>query len=377
MRSNRMKVAFVSFDFGEYSVRLASAIAQDAETLLFLPTQEAEPYTHLLSNSVDLRSFRKARLRQPVQQLQMLTRIAKQIRDFNPDVIHLQSGHLWLSLALPLLGNCPVVLTVHDASTHPGDSESGKTPQWILDRACQRAQARIVHAPQVKQSLVERLHVPEQTVHVVPHILIGDDMAPGQVSEDGNEILFFGRIWPYKGLEYLVRAEPLISAVVPNVKIVIAGTGEDMTRYREMMVHPERFVVLNEHVSDETRSELIHRASIVVLPYIEASQSGVIPLAYRAGKPVVATTVGGLPAMVDDGQTGYLVPPRDSKALADAVVRLLQDRPLRTRLGENGRRKVNTECAPEVVAEKTLAVYREVIDGGRQVLADLVLEGSR
>ena len=62
-----------------------------------------------------------------------------------------------------------------------------------------------------------------------------------------------------------------------------------------MMVHPERFIVHNEYVSDEKRAELFRRASVVVLPYIEASQSGIIPIAYRFGKPVVATTVGGLP----------------------------------------------------------------------------------
>ena len=69
-------------------------------------------------------------------------------------------------------------------------------------------------------------------------------------------VLFFGRIWEYKGLEYLIRAEPLITAEVPNVKIVIAGEGEDFDRYRRLMVHPERFVVYNEYVSDDVRATL-------------------------------------------------------------------------------------------------------------------------
>ena len=78
-------------------------------------------------------------------------------------------------------------------------------------------------------------------------------------------------------------------------------------------------------MSDEVRATLFQQASVVALPYIEASQSGVVPLAYMHMKPVVATTVGGLPEMVDDGRTGYLVPPRDEQALATAVVRLLRD----------------------------------------------------
>jgi glycosyltransferase involved in cell wall biosynthesis len=149
---------------------------------------------------------------------------------------------------------------------------------------------------------------------------------------------------------------------VPNAKIVIAGEGEDFDRYRRLMVHPERIVVYNEYVSDDVRARLFQEASVVALPYIEASQSGVLPLAYMHMKPVVATTVGGLPEMVDDGRTGYLVPPRDEQALATAVVRLLRDPDLRRRFGLNGKRKLDEECAPADVARQTLAVYRRVLD---------------
>jgi len=360
-----MKVAFVSFNFGEYCVRLASGIAQDQDTsiLLFLPNREAEPYLHLLSNSVALRLFDLPRGRQALQQVQMVMRLVRQIRDFNPDVIHLQLGHFWFNWALPLLGNRPLVLTVHDASTHPGDGETRKTPQWIYDLACFRARERIVHAPQVRDLLLQRLSIPSSTVHVIPHILIGDDTATvvENVQDDEPLVLFFGRIWEYKGLEYLIRAEPMITSRVPQAKIVIAGRGKKFDYYRRMMVHPERFIVHNEYVSDEKRAALFRHTSLVVLPYIECSQSGIIPLAYRFGKPVVATTVGGLPDMVDDDRTGYLVPPRNASALAEAIIRLLQDRELRRQFGENGRRKVNVKCAPELLGHETRNVYRRAI----------------
>jgi glycosyltransferase involved in cell wall biosynthesis len=153
----------------------------------------------------------------------------------------------------------------------------------------------------------------------------------------------------------------LITAQVPNARIVIAGGGEDFKRYRDLMVHPDRFTVYNKYVSDEQRAELFRRASVVALPYIDASQSAVIPVAYTFAKPVVATTVGGLPELVEHGHTGFLVPPRDEQALADAVVCLLRDRRLRHQLGANGKSKINTECSPTVVARKTLAVYRRAI----------------
>jgi starch synthase len=120
--------------------------------------------------------------------------------------------------------------------------------------------------------------------------------------------------------------------------------------------------VLNSYISDETRAELFAQASVVVLPYIDASQSGVIPIAYSFGKPVVATTVGGLPAMVDDGVTGYLVPPCDERALAEAVIRVLQEPGQAERMGEKGRRKINTECAADVLGQQLLAVYAKAIE---------------
>ncbi len=358
-----MRVAFLSFDFGEYCIRLASALAREAEVRLMLPYDQAEHYLSWLDPAVDLHPFSKPRYRQAVRQLRTVAALLGRIRAFHPDVIHLQNGHPWFNLALPLLREYPLVLTIHDPRHHLGDREAQKAPQWIMDFGFRRASHLIVHATALKQTVMDELGLPSESIHVIPHVLLGDDTGHDALEEDGRMILFFGRIWEYKGLEYLIRAEPLITSRVPDVSIVIAGRGEDFTRYRQMMVHPERFVVINEYVSDQRRAELFRRASVVVLPYVEASQSGVIPLAYTFAKPVVATTVGGLPEMVDHGRTGFLVPPRDERTLAESIVRLLQDGGLRREMGAAGKRKIDSECSPEVVAHKTLEVYHQAIQG--------------
>jgi glycosyltransferase involved in cell wall biosynthesis len=285
---------------------------------------------------------------------------------------------MWFNLlGLPLLRGIPLVLTVHDSLIHVGDASSAKTPQWIYDLACFRARERIVHAPQVKELLTKRTGVPPETVHVIPYVIVGDvDISVGVDVEPQPEVLFFGRIWEYKGLEYLIKAEPMITAKVPQARIVIAGTGEDFARYRTMMVNPDHFIVHNEYVSDEKRAELFRRAAVVVLPYIEASQSFIISIAYRFGKPVVATTVGGLPEMVDHGRTGFLVPPRDPESLATAIVDLMRNDEMRQRFGENGTRKVNVECAPQVVGQQTVAVYRRALAARQPASRDLVIDRS-
>jgi glycosyltransferase involved in cell wall biosynthesis len=374
-----MRVAFLAFDFGEYCIRLASGIADaDTQVLLLLSREEAKPYRHLLNRDVELCEFSKPRMREPLKQISMVLSLVRRIRAYKPDVIHLQLGHMWFNLlGLPLLRDIPLVLTVHDSLIHVGDAASAKTPQWIYDRACFQARERIVHAPQVKELLTKRTGVPPETVHVIPYVIVGDvDISVGVDVQPQPEILFFGRIWEYKGLEYLIKAEPLITAKVPQAKIVIAGTGEDFGRYRKMMVNPDNFIVHNEYVSDEKRAELFRRAAIVVLPYIEASQSFIISIAYRFGKPVVATRVGGLPEMVDHGRTGFLVPPRDIEGLAKAIVDLMQNDEMREAFGENGMRKVNVECAPEAVGRQTVAVYRRALEDRWPASRELVIDRS-
>ena len=358
-----MRVALVSFDFGEYCIRLATAMAAQGARALLLLAAEQQPTGMTIPSDVDFHAFHKPRLRQAPLQLRTVSELVRCIKAFKADVVHLQQGHLWFNLALPFLRRFPLVITAHDAMPHPGDEGARNTPQMITEFGFRRADRLIVHGHAIKRLLVASNRIRSEIVHVIPHVVLGQDQIGAETEERDGQILFFGRIWGYKGLEYLIRAEPLITAQVPSAKIVIAGQGEDFQRYRRLIQNPENFVVLNQYISAEQQTELFRQASLVVLPYVEASQSGVIPVAYTFTKPVVATTVGALPEMVEDGRTGYLVPPRDPEALAVAIVRLLREPQRRRRMGRNGKRKIDTECSPEVVSRQTLAVYRAAVAG--------------
>jgi glycosyltransferase involved in cell wall biosynthesis len=373
----RLRVAFISYNFGEYCVRLVNALAEHADVLLVMPHQLIEPHLGKLNNSVKLLRFHNPRLRQPLRQIRNIRRLISQIHEFGPEVIHYQGAHLWFDLALPLLRRYPLVFTVHDIRPHPGDRLSQKTPQWIENFARRQADELVVHTQYTRNLLLREWPKAAEKTSVIPHIQIGEAPSSIRAEEDKNLVLFFGRIWEYKGLEYLIRAEPLITTKVPNARFLIAGEGEDFARYRRMMLHPDRFMVHNEFIPEDRAAAYFRRASVVVLPYIEASQSGVIPLAYSAGKPVVATTVGGLPEMVENGCTGYLVDPRDAAQLAEAVTKLLLNTPLRHWMGENGKRKIEEECSPVVVARETMEIYRRAVQGAaRAGEASLVRDPS-
>ena len=179
--------------------------------------------------------------------------------------------------------------------------------------------------------------------------------------ENERLLLFFGRIWDYKGLEYLIAAAPLIAKHIPDVQIMIAGQGDDFRKYESLMQNRDQFIVHNQWISDEQRSRFFQRAAVVVLPYTEATQSGVVPVAANYSKPVVATRVGALMECVEHEITGLLVQPRDPEALAEAIVKLLSHPELRHEMGRAAKRKLELESTPAVVAKLTADVYSQAV----------------
>jgi glycosyltransferase involved in cell wall biosynthesis len=334
-----------------------------------VPTNQVSAYRFALDPAVELFEIELPRLRQPLAQTRMVASVLRRIGAYTPDVIHYQSGHMWFNLIWPLYRRYPVVVTVHETRHHAGDRDSKKTPQWVMDLGYRRADRIIVHGEQLRCAAVSDLHRPKSIIDIVPTLadmVLGKDDPGEAVEGDGRSILFFGRIWEYKGLEYLILAEPLITDRVPDARIVIAGRGEDLARYRAMMVNPDHFEIYNQYIPDAELVRLFRRAAVVVLPYVDGSVSGVVPVACAFGKPVVATTVGILPEMVEDRETGLTIPPRDPQALADAVVEILTDGSLRRRLGASARNRAETVFDPGLVGEQTIAVYERTIAGRRR-----------
>jgi glycosyltransferase involved in cell wall biosynthesis len=363
----RRRVALLSFDFPEVCTALANALSQTSDVLLMLPRGLAERSDDL-EPAVQLEPFRKPRLRRPASHIRMSASIIGALRRFQPDVVHLQDGHLWFNLMLPLLREWPLVVTMHDVVAHPGDRASMKTPQSILRIGYRQAAQVVVHAESLREPAASYHGIDPGRICVIPHIAIGSTRQGRWEQGDRRTVLFFGRIWPYKGLEHLIRAQPFISERVPDARFVIAGKGEDLARYQAMMPAGAPFTVIDEFVSVDRRAQLFAGAAVVVLPYVEASQSGVVPLASAFEKPVVATAVGGLPESVEHGSTGLIVAPSDHLALADAVVRLLREPAFARRLGVAAREKLERECSGAVVAEQTLRVYESAAGNHRRAL---------
>ena len=142
-------------------------------------------------------------------------------------------------------------------------------------------------------------------------------------------ILFFGYIRQYKGLMNLIEALPFIRKQVSNAHLLVVGEFYDNPQpYLDAIKRLDlsnNVTIINEYVANEAVHVYFTAANLAVLPYNEATQSGILSIAYGFAKPIVVTDVGGLAELVDGGKTGFIVPPHDIPKLADSVIRYFKE----------------------------------------------------
>ncbi len=179
----------------------------------------------------------------------------------------------------------------------------------------------------------------------------------------GPCVLFIGNLIPRKGLPLLVEAAKKIVKQQPETKFLIAGVGP-LKNYLIKTVQDAKlttnFMFLGR-VSEKLLPTLYNCSDVFVLPSIQEGQGIVLLEAQASGKPVVGFDIGGVREAVQNGETGLLVNVVESDALADSLIKLLNDRDLRQRMGVNGRKFVVENFTWDISAQKMLTVYREVL----------------
>jgi glycosyltransferase involved in cell wall biosynthesis len=188
-------------------------------------------------------------------------------------------------------------------------------------------------------------------------------------NNDHKIILFFGGIRRSKGLEYLIDAFQGVQAEIDNAILLITGKlggkNEEEHKYFSSLsekIHNRSGVMLvNQYIPVDRVGYYFAAADLVALPYIHVYQSGVLLLAYASGKPVVVTDTGGLNEVVEDGKSGFVVPSGDSKALAHAMIRILQDSARKETMGKYAKHLAETAYSWENIALKTNDLYRSVL----------------
>jgi D-inositol-3-phosphate glycosyltransferase len=150
------------------------------------------------------------------------------------------------------------------------------------------------------------------------------------LADDCKMILFFGFIKAYKGVEYLIDAAPALKQRFgDNIKVLIVGDiYGDKKPYLDRTTNSTASDILqlvDGYMPDEIVEDYFVASDLAVLPYVSATQSGIVQIAMHYDLPVVSTEVGGLPEVVDHGRTGFLVPPKDSDALGKAIIKFFDE----------------------------------------------------
>lgn len=144
------------------------------------------------------------------------------------------------------------------------------------------------------------------------------------IKKNAKVLLFFGFVREYKGLKYLLDAMPSIRQSVPDIQLWVVGDfGSDRESYMEKIDSlkiEETVRMVEGYIADDEVEKYFAACDMVALPYISATQSGIVQIAYGFQKPVLVTNVGGLPDVVTDQKTGYVVESKSAKAIAEAAV---------------------------------------------------------
>jgi glycosyltransferase involved in cell wall biosynthesis len=361
-----MKALLLVTELEDYSISFANGLVRHVNVIFGVPRRRYAHLARWLDPAVDLRLLDWPRHRS-MANLPFTLELTRLVRREQPSLVHLLSNTtVWLNLAAPFWRPIPLLTTVHDVQVHPGDHETRVLPGWATNLIVRQSDHVVVHGEKLKRLAVDHFGKAPESVHVLSHPAIRRyaDIARQERLERRTEgrftVLLFGRIFAYKGLEQLVRAECALGDRIPGLRIVIAGRGDDPWLLRGLMGDPTRYEVHNRFIEDGEVARLFLDADLAVLPYLEASQSGVLNLAAAFGMPVVATDVGELRETVESNRIGLVVPPNDPDRLADAIVLMAERADLRVEFGRNAQAWSEGPNAPEAVGAQAAELYRLV-----------------
>jgi len=190
------------------------------------------------------------------------------------------------------------------------------------------------------------------------------------INADDRVVSCAGSLFYGKGQMFLLRSAPCVLKKFPKVKFFLVGDGpERSTLEKEAQILGIRGnVVFTGNLPEEKKNEVLYLSEIVVLPSISEGCPQVILEAMSMAKPVVATDVGGIPELVEDGRNGILVGPKDPAALSRALLTLLSDVEIRKSMGEAGRSSYEADFSVEKMARLTFHTYTTLMNGTRSQL---------
>lgn len=303
----------------------------------------------------------------------ILVRLLKRkIQEIKPDIVNAQTTNMPYSTTAAFVRHkYPAVLTVRGILVKEARFITGigsifntlfhkPNEKYVVSRI-----PDIIAVSSATRNVISSMS--NSVIHVIRNGADFEDMQNVELCESvrSPSILFVGHLAKIKGVNLLLEAIPIIKKVFPDVHVYIAGSGPDEGKLRKLVqkLNIEENVEFLGFVQGDLKYSYYKSADIFVLPSLWDSAPVVLPQAMICGRPIVASNVGGIPDMVENGETGVLFEPGNVEQLAEKLTILLQDRELREEMGKAGAERVK-EFTWEKIAERTVGVYREILRQG-------------
>jgi glycosyltransferase involved in cell wall biosynthesis len=349
-----------------------------------LPDKGDFDLSHLFHRALNLAAanrlalFKNAWIRRLFKALEYpidLMFLGRHIEQAKPDVLHYQ--WVWMPTLDGLMlkrfkaMGIQLVYTAHNVLPH----EERRWHRKQYASLHKTVNQIIVHSESNKRELLGTFVLDARNVHVIPQGNFDDFSSEALTKEKAKEmlgidpkqrvILFSGLIRRYKGVKSLIRAFPMVKKRLPTTKLLIAGKpNEDFSPYENLIGGlgiVEDVITHLRFIPYKELTAYFCAADVVVLPYLKTYQSAVVFTAYTFGRPVIATATGGLPEMVEEGKSGYVVLPADEKMLAEAICEILSNETKMVEMGCYARHLAETKYAWPDIARATLEVYRSLV----------------
>ncbi|MCD6218844.1 glycosyltransferase family 4 protein [Candidatus Calescamantes bacterium] len=292
------------------------------------------------------------------------------IKEISPDIVHTQGGVKYpLSASLTPY---PWVHTIHGITFREANYWRGgrKFQSFLFPTLEKIALKKCKHIISICEYVEKEYSFLENTMfHRIPNPIHESFFSLPDKKNTNTRILFLGSISTRKDPLCLLQAIVLLKKSFPGIEVHLVGNIKEPNYYRKL----ERFssqhnlATMVKFAGWKDRGEVmkeLEESAVIVLPSRQETLPMSIAESMAAGKPVICTRVGGIPEMVEDGKTGFLIEPGDWHGLAEKISLLLKEGNLRREMGKRARQKAETLYHPEVIARKTLEVYREILQKG-------------
>jgi len=263
---------------------------------------------------------------------------AMKIKKLNPELVIFQWWHPYFApcywLMTKFLGKTKTLFLCHNIFPHERFPFDKQLTKMVL----KRGDSYVVHSKLDEEDLKEvkpnalykRTVLPTFNAFNINHLHKNEARKLLNIDTQKNVMLFFGFVREYKGLKHLLKALPQIKAELEDVLLLVVGDfGADKDEYMNLIAElkiESEIRIVDGYVPDIEVEKYFASSNVVILPYESATQSGIVQIAYNFQKPVISTAVGGLSEVVEDNKTGFLIPPKNYTALAEAIIKFFKEK---------------------------------------------------